>query len=388
MKTFATGLLAIGLVLSGAWPAWPAGEPYEINVIMPMTGAAAFVGKEIADALHLVEQDVNASGGVRGRPIAFDILDDQTNPQVAVQLTNAVIAKKGQIFFGSVLAAMCNAEAAIVKDGPAMYCYSPSIHPTPGGYVFSAMYSTEDILAVSLHYFHERGLRRIAILDGTDATGVDADKTLDTLVHLPENAGMSFVAIEHYNLGDITVAAQLARIKAAGAQAIVSYVTGGAFATILHGMADAGMDLPIVSSPGNMSYAQLASYKAFVPKELLFAGAPIFVADQIADAGLRRSVSAVAAKFRAAGIRPDNLHAIGWDVAQLTVQALRKLGPDATAAQIRDELNGVRGYYGGLGRYDFRAVPQRGLSAGSLTVVRWDGETSSFVAVSKFGGRL
>lgn len=286
----------------------------------------------------------------------------------------------------TVLAAMCNAEAAIVKDGPAMYCYSPSIHPLPGGYVFSAMYSTEDILAVSLHYFHERGLRRIAVLDANDATGIDADKTLDALIHLPENAGLSFVAIEHYSLGDVTVTAQLTRIKAADAQAIVSYVTGAAFSTILHGMSDAGLDLPIASSPGNMSYAQLASYKSFIPKQVLFAGAPIFVADQIGDPALRRSVSAVAAKFRAAGIRPDNLHAIGWDVAQLTVHALRALGPNASAAQVRDYLSRVRGYYGGLGRYDFPAVPQRGLSAGSLTIMRWDAEKASFVAVSKFGG--
>jgi len=64
-------------------------------------------------------------------------------------------------------------------------------------------------------------------------------------------------------------------------------------------------------------------------------------------------------QFRAAGIRPDNLHAIAWDVAQLTISVLRKEGLNATPAQVRDGLMGVRDFYGGLGPYDFKASPQR-----------------------------
>ena len=70
-----------------------AADPYEINVIIPLTGLGAFLGTNEATALSLVEKNVNAAGGVRGRQIHFAVQDDQSNPQVAVQLLNGIIAE-------------------------------------------------------------------------------------------------------------------------------------------------------------------------------------------------------------------------------------------------------------------------------------------------------
>lgn len=380
-----TGLF-LALSLSAVPATVRAADPFEINVIVPMTGGAAFVGKEISDALHVVEDSVNKSGGIRGRPVKFVIGDDQTNPQVAVQLTSGIVAQKVSVFMGSAIAAMCNAQAALIKDGPLMYCFSPSINPTPGSYVFSGMYASDDLNAVSVRYLRERGLRKIALLNGTDASGQEAEKALIAIGHLPENNSVSFVAMERFNLSDISVAAQLARIKAAGAQAIISFVSTAALGTVLHGVNESGIDIPVVTSTSNASYAQLDTYKANMPKELLFAVPPILAPDQIADPTVRRSVQAVVSAFKAAGIRAGNLQALAWDVAHLTIAALQQQGLNATPAQLRDAIDGVRGWYGGMGRYDFRAVPQRGLAASSLVMARWDPATSSFVAVSRPGG--
>ncbi len=210
-----------------------------------MTGGAAFVGKEISEALHVVEDSVNKSGGVRGRPVKFVIGDDQTNPQVAVQLTSGIVGQNVPVFMGSAIAAMCNAQAALIKDGPLMYCFSPSINPTPGSYVFSGMYASDDLNAVSVRYLRERGLRKIALLNGTDASGQEAEKALIAIGHLAENNSVSFVSVERFNLSDISVAAQLARIKAAGAQAIISFVSTAALGTVLHGVNESGLDIPI-----------------------------------------------------------------------------------------------------------------------------------------------
>ena len=66
--------------------------PYRIPVILSLSGPAAFLGKEQADSLRMLEDDVNRHGGVAGTPIHFDVADDQTSPQVAVQLANAIVA--------------------------------------------------------------------------------------------------------------------------------------------------------------------------------------------------------------------------------------------------------------------------------------------------------
>ena len=378
---FAAGLAAAPAAVRAA-------DPIEIPVIIPLTGPAALLGKELADGARIAETDINRTGGVHGRPVKFVFEDDQTNPAVALQLTNGVVAKKAPVFFGSTLTALCNAQIPAIKDGPTMYCYSPSIHPTPGSNLFSAMFSSDDFLTVMMRYFKERGFRKIAILNGTDATGIDGDHMLGDIIKLPEFKDMSFVSQEHFNLSELTVGAQLARVKSSGAQALISYVTGPALATILRGMSDTGLDIPVGSSPGNMSFAQMESYKAFMPKELLFAGPGLFAPDRITDPMIRQHVTDVLNQFRAAGIRPDNIHALSWDVAQLTVGVMRKLGPNPTSDQIRTGLDNVTTFYGGLGHYDFKAVPQRGLEQKDLIVERWDPAKADFVGASKPGGHL
>jgi hypothetical protein len=65
------------------------------------------------------------------------------------------------------------------------------------------------------------------------------------------------------------------------------------------------------------------------------------------------------------------------------VEALKRAGPNATAAQIRDALAGVQNWPGVLGRYDFRAIPNRGLGLGAMIVARWDPARSTWVDATK-----
>jgi ABC-type branched-subunit amino acid transport system substrate-binding protein len=69
-----------------------AAEPVEIHVIATMTGNAAFVGHYMQMNLAAQEGAVNADGGIQGRPLKFVFDDDQSQPQVAVQLATEAIA--------------------------------------------------------------------------------------------------------------------------------------------------------------------------------------------------------------------------------------------------------------------------------------------------------
>ena len=362
---------------------------YVIHVVLPQTGGAAFLGAGMTQSLKVLENRVNRVGGIGGRPLKFALHDDATNAQTAVQLMNGALAEKPSVVVDAGPAATCRATMALVTTGPLMYCLTPSIHPTAGSYVFSSSFSSDDILGVSMKYLRDRHLRKIGVLNGTDATGQDADTILSALIKAPENvsAGATFAAYEHYNLSDLSVAAQIARIKAADVQAIIVFTTGTALATVLRAISDAGIDVPIVTSPGNMAYTEMESFKGIVPKQLLFAGPPLFVPDQLTDPGVKKSVIAMNAAFKLDGApRPDLFSGLAWDGMSMVVDALSKLGPSATAAGLRDYLSGQRNYAGVLGRYDFRAHPQRGLGASSAIMERWSPESDSFVAVSAPGG--
>ena len=45
--------------------------PYEIDAIRPLTGSAVFLGQAFLQALKLVEQQANATGGIHGRSVRF-----------------------------------------------------------------------------------------------------------------------------------------------------------------------------------------------------------------------------------------------------------------------------------------------------------------------------
>ena len=198
-----------------------AAEPFTINAIVPETGAAAFLGKEEAQALGVVEKMVNASGGIGGRPIKFQIYDDQSDPQTSVQVFNSILASKPPVVLGPSFVSTCSAIAPLVTNGPVLYCFSPGIHPRAGSYAFSESDSTVDLLAVAARYFHERGWQKIALITSTDATGQDADRGVQAAFG-PRGSGATIVSHEHFNMSDLTVGAQMARIKASGAQAIVA----------------------------------------------------------------------------------------------------------------------------------------------------------------------
>jgi branched-chain amino acid transport system substrate-binding protein len=385
--TLAAAVLLAGLPLH----ARAAGEPYEIYAVLPQTGGAAFLGKQETEALHVFEDNFNKTGGISGRPLHIIVYDDQTNPQLAVQLLNQALEKHPAIVFDGGPATTCRATAALIANGPLQYCFTPSIHPAAGSFQFSALYSSDDILGVSMRYLKARGFKKIAVLNGTDASGQDADTILQALIKTPEyvNAGVTFVAYEHYNLTDLSTTAQLSRIKAAGAQAFIAFTTGTAIATVMHGMQDIGLDIPLVTSPGNMSYAQMESYKAFMPKELLFAGPPALVPDQITDRGVRKAVADYTAAFKAAGgQRPDLLAAVAWDPILLLTGLLQKRGAAVTAEQLRADIAATSDFAGTLGRYNFVTVPQRGVSQNWVIMERWDPDKDAWVAISKPGGTI
>jgi branched-chain amino acid transport system substrate-binding protein len=385
MKTL-VWCLAAALAILALPGAATAADTLEIPTVLPLTGPAAFVGKAYGDTLKVLEDRINKGGGVGGRMIHFAIQDDQTSPQLDLQLTTAALAAKPALVIDGAPIAMCRASLPLMTNGPVMWCLSPSMHPEPGSYVYSVMASSRDSIAAALNYYKGRGYKKIGVLNTTDATGSDGDTIIADAMKQPAYSTLAIVAQEHFNPTDISVAAQISRIKASGAQAMVAFTTGTPLGTVLRGMSDAGLDIPIFTSQGNMSVTQLDGYKAFVPKELLFPGYPVVTPDGVADSGVRDKVDAFRSDMKTANFAPDLLHATPWDAVLLIADAFKKLGPNATPQQLRDAFNGVKNWPGAFGRYDFPANPGRGLGLNWVIIARWDAAHSTWSAASKGGG--
>ena len=362
-------------------------DPYEITVIAPMTGTAAFLGKEEANAFDALQATVNKHGGIRGRDIKFTVQDDQSVVQNAVQLLNGALARKVPVVLGSTTTAACSAMAPLIANGPVVYCFSPGVHPPDGSYMFSASISTADYLIATIRYLRGKGWRKIALMTSNDATGQDADRGFEDAINTPENRGtVSLVEHEHFNLSDISVAAQMQHIKASGAQTVIFWTVGTAFGTLLREAVNAGLTIPEVTSAGNLNYAQLESYQSFMPNNLYIMAPPWAAPNAYPNANFRTYAAGYLDAFKATGVRPDEGQSLAWDSGSIVLDALRHLGLDASPAAIRAYIAGLQGFIGINGQYDFKAIPQRGIGIDWLVMVRWDPGKQTLVGVSKPGG--
>ncbi len=378
----AAALLAAGPVAGRA-----AGEQLVVNVILSLTGGGAFLGKAEQQAVLRIEDLTNKSGGVRGRPLKFVIYDDQSSPQIAVQLVAPLVARNVPVIVGPDLTAPCSAVTPLIeKKGPVMYCISPGINPAAKSNAFAGSASLRSDAVALVRYFRLRGWTRIALLVSTDSTGQSFEDSYNRALALPENRHVESVALEHFATSDISVAGQISRIKAANPQAVIAWSTGTSFATALRGFHDAGYDGPLGGGNGNMIYAQLEQYAGFMPKQLYFPGQRA-LAEGTAAGPVHDAQSVYLKAFASIGIqRPDWGYMAAWDPTMLVVSALKAVGPTGTAEQIRDYLQNLHSWAGISGIYDFRDGEQRGIGIESVVIDQWLPNRSRFLAVSRPGG--
>ena len=360
--------------------------PFELPDILSASGAVAYSGQDEQQTTKIIEGIVNKTGGIQGHPLKFVYLDDQSNPQVAVQLMSGLISHNAQVVLGPTFTAPCAAVAPLVeKSGPFMYCLTPGFQPARGGYVTSPGTSTPDVDETYLRYMVTKHWTRLAVLTTTDATGQAAVVALQPRLALPEFQSVKLVAMESMNAADISVNAQLQRIKAAQPDMIYFTGSGPPYATTLRGLIDAGMDIPVASSSANMTLALMQQYKEILPKTALFTASRGLAVAATPKGPIHDAQRLLFKSFEAAKIQIDGVNVLPWDPTWILITALRHLGPNATASQVRDYVLNLHGWVGINGVYNF-SRDNRGIGSDSVVVYRWDPAKVNFVPASGPGG--
>jgi len=97
VRRFAGPLLLVALICC-AWPTSTrsaAAEPIKIGAVLPFSGGVEVYGQQAKLGLELATAEINAHGGILGRPLEVIYEDDQTDPVAAVRATRKLIEKDG-----------------------------------------------------------------------------------------------------------------------------------------------------------------------------------------------------------------------------------------------------------------------------------------------------
>jgi branched-chain amino acid transport system substrate-binding protein/urea transport system substrate-binding protein len=92
-----------GIVLAGAAIALAAfaptqiaaAEPIKIGAVLPFSGGVELYGEQARLGLELAAADINAAGGILGRPVVLVFRDDGTRPQIAAEAARKVVEEDG-----------------------------------------------------------------------------------------------------------------------------------------------------------------------------------------------------------------------------------------------------------------------------------------------------
>ena len=81
-------LTAVLVVAPATHSAAQQGEPIKIGVLIGLTGSSAVAGNDSYKCMQIAAEEVNAAGGVMGRPIKLVVQDDEGRPKAGVDGAN------------------------------------------------------------------------------------------------------------------------------------------------------------------------------------------------------------------------------------------------------------------------------------------------------------
>lgn len=82
-------------------------EPLQVGVLTGQTGPYETIGAEVVEVAEFAVEDVNANGGINGRPVELTIHDSELNPEVALTELDRMVKEEGvDVVIGTISSAV------------------------------------------------------------------------------------------------------------------------------------------------------------------------------------------------------------------------------------------------------------------------------------------
>jgi len=220
-------LLFVGALL-GLIPPAPcqAGEPIVIGAAVPLTGPRALNGRDMQQGITQAQEEINAAGGVLGRPFQVVFEDDMgDSPNAAINAVNRLIhVHKAPMMLGPHFSVTAMATHKIYWEAKVISITGASaVSVTAQGnpYVFRVR-ANDGLVSKAMVAYARDTLKatRIAIQYINDDFGKAG---MERVVKSLEEFQMKPVTVESHNTGDKDFTAQLSKIIQAGAQVMISW---------------------------------------------------------------------------------------------------------------------------------------------------------------------
>jgi branched-chain amino acid transport system substrate-binding protein len=378
MRTCLAGIVALAAALFFV-PGACAADDIVIGHFASMTGGTATFGISTDEGIHLALDEINAHGGVLGKPVRVITEDDQSKPEEAKTAVeklisrDKVVALLGEVASSRSLAAAPAAQRAhIPMLSPAST--NPKVTQT-GNYIFRACF-IDPFQGAAMANFAMKDpkgpkARKFAILyDVKNDYSVGLhDFFMDTV----KKNGGEIVADESYGEGDIDFKAQLTKIKNTEPDAIYCPGYYTEVGLICRQARELGITVPLMGGDG------WDSDKTFEVGRDSVNGC-YFTNHYSPDEQrpeVQQFVNAYKAKF--GGKTPDAMAILGYDAMRLMADAINRAG-STRGNDIRKALASTKDFKGASGNI---TINKQRNAEKPIVVLKIEGGRTHFVSSIK-----
>jgi branched-chain amino acid transport system substrate-binding protein len=361
-------------------------EPYKVGALLGLTGAYAAISEPERQALELYVENLNADGGINGRPVELVVADTASNESEAVNQLRRLVTQEEVV---AVIGPSSSGEAVALRpistslQVPVMAIAASNAIITPAAespYMFKEFPGSVDSLRAQLTYAQEQGWRRVAILSSNNGYGQEPAGALPGMIG---EFGLELVGAETFPPDATDMTPQLSALAASQPDVTLVWSVNPANAVVARNARDISYPGALFQAPGAAS-AQYIELGGDAVEGTLLQGSKVLVSDAVAaddpqKAVLDEFVSAWRAEYDAT---PSQYAAGGWDSSLLTFTALAATDPALTDPQevrdaVRDALEATSGVSGVLAVYSFSAEQHGPQGIDGLAIIRL--ENGAFV---------
>jgi branched-chain amino acid transport system substrate-binding protein len=362
---FVAAALGLALAFSSApAPAVAADkDPILIGAILSITGLYAPLGEPQRNGLMLAEKDINAHGGIAGRPVHFLIQDDEGKADTASQLATSLIGQNVAMIVGGSLTPTSIAIARVTNAAKVAQIYmtpTQSVWNTKNGilpYVFETTPRNE-VEAEKIFEFAKTklGSKKFAVLHDDAPYGSGGSIVLASEA---QKANAQIVDDEPFPITSTDLTAQLGKIKASGADTILLWTASPVAAIAARQVRQLGLGVHVIGSTGIVSdnFLRVSGRDG----DGVYADMDLNVTHPNAQ-----QAAFLAAYRDAYHVRPPNFASFAWDSAHLAALALAKTKGNRDADAVATAIVGLPPYHGTTATYKFTTTDHNGLGSADV----------------------
>ncbi len=355
-------MLCTAILILGTASTLSAADPIRVGEYASMTGASASFGQMSHRGTVLAIEEINAAGGVLGRPLELISEDDQSQAGQPATIVRKLISQDKVVAILGEIASSKSLEAAPICQQEKIPMVSPgSTNPKVtevGDYIFRICFIDPFQGVVVSKFAREKGWKKIAVL--TDVKQDYSVGLTEFFIKDFKANGGEIVREQKYSSGDKDFKPQLTSIKASQPEAI--FVPGyyAEVALIAKQAKLLGIKVPLLGGDGWVGDSLLKV--AGKSLDGSFFSSHFSAADE--SPKVRNFVEKFRAKF---GEAPDDMAALGYDSAMILADAIRRAGTTDPAA-LRDALAATKDHDAVTGKITLDAQRNATKSAVILTI--------------------